>query len=82
MKIKSPTSLVNIFFKSHTKSYCDRQNISLPNFAKFSSRKISDVGFFTKINSRKNKKNRLKIFSRKLVLVKINSFKVDDVDLK
>ena len=43
---------------------------------------MSEIGFFAKVNSRKNEKRSVKIYSRKLVLVKINSLNVDDVDFK
>ena len=51
-------------------------------FAKFSSREICEVGFFAKNNSGENEKKRLKIFSQKLVLTKINLLKLDHVDFK
>ena len=54
----------------------------LAKFSKFNSRKLCKVGFFAKIISRKNKKSSLKILSRKIVIVKINSLMVDTADFK
>ena len=78
MQIKSLASLVNAFFNLIQKVTATGKVSFLRN-----SRKICEVCFFTKINFRVNKKkNSLKIFSRKIVYMKINFLMVDNVDFK